>query len=389
MKIKLAIILVLLLFTTGCWNYNELDDFAIVTGMGVDKDKDGIILSVLIANGESMGASNKEGNSESTIITGKGKTISEAIINIETKSAKDLYMGHLNEIVIEDDLAFDSIYDIMDYLIRNPEVVKKYYVLIAKDNKSREILQVLSPLENFPSQNIALMVENSNKRIGYVPNVTLFNFAFSAVNKGLDGYFPSISIEGKLADADDSKDFSKSKVRTSLKLGPLALFKGFKLDSYANIKESKGLNIINNKINELIIDLPCYKDKNKYVITKLDDIKAHMSVKIKDKVYVKIDVSSKGSINETNCKLNLTDNKVIERINEDANKEIKKIITKAIKKVIYTKSDAIGIEYLADKVKNGYNVDYDKVQYSIKTRINLKTKGSLENTLKEVQDEDR
>ncbi|MEG3036571.1 MAG: hypothetical protein RR832_03350, partial [Bacilli bacterium] len=187
MKIKLAIILVLLLFTTGCWNYNELDDFAIVTGMGVDKDKDGIILSVLIANGESMGASNKEGNSESTIITGKGKTISEAIINIETKSAKDLYMGHLNEIVIEDDLAFDSIYDIMDYLIRNPEVVKKYYVLIAKDNKSREILQVLSPLENFPSQNIALMVENSNKRIGYVPNVTLFNFAFSAVNKGLDG----------------------------------------------------------------------------------------------------------------------------------------------------------------------------------------------------------
>ncbi|MEG0266224.1 MAG: Ger(x)C family spore germination protein [Bacilli bacterium] len=389
MKIKLAIILVLLLFTTGCWNYNELDDFAIVTGMGVDKDKDGIILSVLIANGESMGASNKEGNSESTIITGKGKTISEAIINIETKSAKDLYMGHLNEIVIEDDLAFDSIYDIMDYLIRNPEVVKKYYVLIAKDNKSREILQVLSPLENFPSQNIALMVENSNKRIGYVPNVTLFNFAFSAVNKGLDGYFPSISIEGKLADADDSKDFSKSKVRTSLKLGPLVLFKGFKLDSYATIKESKGLNIINNKINELIIDLPCYKDKNKYVITKLDDIKAHMSVKIKDKVYVKIDVSSKGSINETNCKLNLTDNKVIERINEDANKEIKKIITKAIKKVIYTKSDAIGIEYLADKVKNGYNVDYDKVQYSIKTRINLKTKGSLENTLKEVQDEDR
>ena len=54
MKIKIFLILFLCFLTSGCWNYNELDDFAIVTGMGIDEYEDGYKVSLVISKGKKI-----------------------------------------------------------------------------------------------------------------------------------------------------------------------------------------------------------------------------------------------------------------------------------------------------------------------------------------------
>ena len=142
MKIKILIILLLTMFCTGCYNYHELSDFAIVTGIGVDKDEERFKVSVMIANASSVSSSSKEGDSSTTVITGTGKTITEAITDIEKIVPKDLYTGHLSAIVISDKLAYEGLYDILSAIMRNPESIKKLFLIIAKEIVRRNIKNI-------------------------------------------------------------------------------------------------------------------------------------------------------------------------------------------------------------------------------------------------------
>ena len=80
---KFFIILILLL-TSGCWNYQELNEYAIVTGMAVDIEDNKYKISFLIANG------NKSENEQTktSIITGHGDSIYDAIKDISLMSPK-------------------------------------------------------------------------------------------------------------------------------------------------------------------------------------------------------------------------------------------------------------------------------------------------------------
>ena len=86
MKNKILIIIVSLLMT-GCYNYNELNDIAIISGLGIDIDNNNLKISALVANGQSLNSNSKEGNAQPTLITGTGKNFTEAIKDIESKSA--------------------------------------------------------------------------------------------------------------------------------------------------------------------------------------------------------------------------------------------------------------------------------------------------------------
>ena len=54
----------------------------------------------------------------------------------------------LSVIIIDENLAKKGLSNITDYLFRDPESIKRFYVLIAKDIKAEKIIKVLSPLTN-------------------------------------------------------------------------------------------------------------------------------------------------------------------------------------------------------------------------------------------------
>ena len=83
----------------GCWNYNELNNYSIATGMAIDYEDNKYIVSFLISNGKKENGSSNH-SYQATLYSGEGMTIYEAIKNIELVSPKQLYIGHLTSIVI-------------------------------------------------------------------------------------------------------------------------------------------------------------------------------------------------------------------------------------------------------------------------------------------------
>ena len=132
---KILLVISLCFILTGCGNYAELDKLAIVTGVAIDKDGDDYEISYLVANSPKGQTSSKEGEAKTTVYSGTGETIPDAAMIIEQKSPKKIYLGHVNVVIISEEIAKDGFFKVADWLFRNPETRKQFYLLLAKDEK--------------------------------------------------------------------------------------------------------------------------------------------------------------------------------------------------------------------------------------------------------------
>ena len=102
---KKIIILILSIFLlTGCYNYKELNDAAIVSAIAIDKCDDNInhlSVSVQIMNAKKDEESSQ---SEITFYQACGETIYEGLQSITLDSPKELYLGDNEVIIISEEL---------------------------------------------------------------------------------------------------------------------------------------------------------------------------------------------------------------------------------------------------------------------------------------------
>ena len=321
---KLLVFIPILFFMTGCWNYRELNTLAITTTMAIDKDGDDYEISILIANGKNNQTSPKEGQSQTVVYSGKGKTISRALKRISLKIPKDTYLGHLGVVVVSENVAKEGMYNILDFLIRNPESVKRFYLTIAKDYKAKDIIQILSPLESFPGQSIVSNIGSSKSLQAISSSITYSRFTENLLKKGKEPILPTITINGNEKKGSNNKILEQSDPDTKVKLDTIGIFKGDKLLGYTTEDESRGINIILNEVDEMITEYKCGKGN---VVINLTNMKTKVKVKLKNnKPTVKLKINSKGAIQEINCNKNLEKNTTIKEIEKSAEKSLKKQI---------------------------------------------------------------
>lgn len=137
MKWKIIIALSFCFFLTGCWNYRELSDLSISTGISIDKEEDGYKVGMLISNAQKIQGNSKEGESQTIVIEAKGKTVMEAIKNIELKSPKEIYIRHLLVVVVSEEVAEEGLNKILDYLFREPQSRKCFISFLLEIAKQR------------------------------------------------------------------------------------------------------------------------------------------------------------------------------------------------------------------------------------------------------------
>ena len=127
---KFIVIILITFLLTGCYNYKELNKIGIVSSISIDK-KDNIYK----VGAQVLNVKNKEDTSSSNVIIYEqtGKTIEEALRKMTTKSNKKLYGGHLGKLVISEDVAKESVIDIIDLFQRLPEIKDEFTITISKD----------------------------------------------------------------------------------------------------------------------------------------------------------------------------------------------------------------------------------------------------------------
>ena len=387
---KILLVISLCFILTGCGNYAELDKLAIVTGVAIDKDGDDYEISYLVANSPKGQTSSKEGEAKTTVYSGTVETIPDAAMIIEQKSPKKIYLGHVNVVIISEEIAKDGFFKVADWLFRNPEARKQFYLLLAKDEKAKNIIKIISPLESFPSQSIATLLESNRDSISASTTTTYNNFVGYVLEQGADPIVPTITIKGNVKEGSDQSNIETTEPTAYLALGPLAIFKEDKLVGYVKAKESELINLIQNKIKEIKYTLN-YNDDD---IT-IDSYNLKTKLSLKDEWHVNLNITGTGNIYNINSDIDISDPKEIEKIEKKWNKSLQKSLKKLIKKMQNKyKSDIFGFGNKIystypqkwNQVKDEWNDKYFKqVKVTINSNLKIPDTGSLKDTLTEAK----
>lgn len=387
--VKIIICICFIVLLSGCWNYNELNNLAIITGVSIDKDENGYVMTYMISN-SSQGDSKSNSNQTSTVLyEGKGTTLTGAFENINQKLPKAPYLGHTEVIVISEEVAQTDIINVMDFFLRNPESRKEIYVLISKDVAAKDTLSILTPLESFPSGNIKSNIEASKNEIASTYTIKYSKFLAQLIEQGIEPVLGVIEVEGNIEEGQTQESNDKSKQDAFIKLAHTAVFKNDKLVYITSKEESSSINTLNKNFNNIYIETQCDNEK---IVTNITSIELKTDVKEEDdKVNVVITVGGTGSLIEVNCKKDLEDTKVIEQIAKDVDEELKNFLYLGIDVAKKYETDIFGFGNMLYKKNPKYwNTIKDKwndeilpnVNIEIRTDINLANKGSLHQTIK-------
>ena len=387
---RLILLISLIIICSGCFNYNELNNYAIATGMAIDISNNEYEVSVLISNSPKSSNQASGKNYTTVVYSGKGKTIYEAIKQIGLISPKELYIGHLSVLIISEDVAKTGINPSIEFLLQEPRSKKNFYVAISKDSKAKDVLSVTSPLTDFPSQNLATNLKTTTSLQGSV-NATDFNTTlYKLVNIGIDLSLNGFSIVGDTKNGVKNSNIETNVPKAYIKLSPLAIFKDDKLVSWTTKNESRGINIINDKIKEIYLRLDCDQGD---IVVDTEDLETKKAIDKNGNVTLK--TSGKASISEISCDIDLTKQSNINKLEKRIETKIKELENKAIKlsKKHSTDIFGIGLMYYQDN-PDKYNKikDYDKfyktIKFTTKVDIKLNTLGSIKQTLERIENEE-
>ena len=377
--VLIIITLFILLISSGCYNYKEINDMAIVSSIGIDKDNknDKYIVSAQIMNSKE---SEDSEDSQITVYTKEGDTVHEALRNITLKSPRKLYGNHLSKIVLSEEVAKEGIDNILDIFNRITEVRNEFIITIVKEDKASDVLKVLTTTESIPAEYVKLSLKIADKTSGLTYATKLDEFISLYLKKGIDPVVPVLKIDKKEKKGTTINNITTTNPISKIVIEDLAVTNKGKLETYLKNEEIIGYNFLRNQIQKMIIPVKC-DDENNYASILILKNKTKSNAAKKDNKYIiNFNINSEAIITEYNCKKDLTDEKVIKKLEKDTEKKINRYIKKSLNKQKETKGKFLGLERII-------YLDYPKYKnedYSVKynAKVNLVRKGEIRNSVK-------
>ena len=338
--IKKIVTILICLVLTGCYDYQEINDIAIVNGIGIDyKDKEYIISYEII----NIKSSNEEqsNNDKKYVVSANGNDIVDAIINVENKIAKKLSYSHLEILLISNNIARYGINDITDYFIRNSIFTNNFYLVVSMHNNPYDILSYTSTSNQISSNTITNLLKTTNSTI-VLDNKDTFDYKIANYINGIDMVIPNIKIDKEII------------------LDGMAVFKdlkyNFKLDNY----ETQIYGLLKDKIKDNLIT----NDNGAIEIStnKID-------ISYDNKIIININIDGKiKKINNTN--FNLKDNNYLNELEDSFINTIKNRIKSLINRTIKNDSDIFNFKSIIN------NNDWHK-EFDINIKLHINKSGTL------------
>lgn len=161
LKISLSLLLLIMVSVmfSGCWNYREINDMAIVTSIAIDKDikNNKYDITLEIAHSEH---GEKGGRINSKIYKGKGDTIFEGIRDLIAVIGQRAYWSHTKVVIISKAVAENDISPVLDWLFRDQELRRDIDVFISKSSTSEDILYTDPELQNTVGFSLSSTIKN-------------------------------------------------------------------------------------------------------------------------------------------------------------------------------------------------------------------------------------
>lgn len=401
MKLKrrcFILVCALMLILTGCWNNRELEDIGIAVAMGIDKVDDQYIVTVQLVNPSSISARMGD-SSRAPIVTyqEKGKTIFEAIRRLTKTAPRKTFYPHLKMLVIGEKLARDGFAKSIDLLARDQEFRSDFYVVVAKDHRAYEVLNVLVPVEKIAAQNMYMKLKTSADV--FAPTLALMfgDLLKDLTSPGKQPVITGIQLTGDPLEGEKMENLQSVNPKVRLKYTNIAVFNKDKLKGWLNENESKGYNYVENDVKSTIVTVPCFTNPKENLSVELIDSDTKIKVNsLNSYPEMSVSVKADGNIGEVGCSIDLTKqdtlNKIEKLVEKDIKSKIEAVINTAQNKY---KLDFLGFGEVVHRSEPAYwkgvkkNWDKEFVKIPIKSKVHVhihklgKRSNSYINELKE------
>ncbi|MCC3380508.1 Ger(x)C family spore germination protein [Paenibacillus farraposensis] len=329
----LLLILTLVLLLTGCWNRRELNELAIVVGLGIDKQGDRFRVSVQVVDPGAV--SSKKGGSQgapATLYTDEADTIFEAIRKITTISPRKMYFSHLRICVIGESVATEGMAKSLDLLSRDNEFRSDFYLVVTKDNSAEDTLKMMTPLVPIPANNLFSSLESSEKNWSPSTTVTLDELIAALTSEGRQPVLTGLRIVGNKEMGESSSNAKMIEPPVLLQYSGLAVFRKDKLIGWLNETESRGYSFILGKVQSSVGFAACPGGGK--VVTESIRTQTSMKGSVNRKepqIHIKVRVEA--NVGEVECNsLDLTKASTIYDIEKREEEKIEEIMQSTVRK---------------------------------------------------------
>lgn len=360
MKKLIAILIMITFLLTGCWDFVETEDLAVIRVMGVGLDEDNNIRVVIqeIPHEKQTVSGGSSGGSNSTpfhLFAETGATISEALQKMTAAEHHKLFLAHLDVLILDEDLVSQNgIEPIIDFFIRNPKIRLGVWTLISPKGE----------LDKIFTTDIGLNIDN-----GEILDETIYNEKmnpFRTVNKissiinMLYSHESEIYTAGVLLDSKSSIVKSgpgKKPPTKKFHIENTAVFKNGKMIGWLKDKEQRGFSWVTEHVKGGIVTIPYEEGSISLTINK---VKSRIKPIInKEKMQIEIYIDILSNIIESQVNYNFMNEDIIEKIQQIHREQVKEEITAAIEASIDLDSDFLGFG-------NSFNMHYPKYWNEIK-----------------------
>ncbi|MGG1327886.1 Ger(x)C family spore germination protein [Bacillus tropicus] len=276
----------------GCWDYRPLETLSLAMGMGIDKDKDGYVITIQFVNPEEVAGKNPTERAESPIYQGRGPTIEEAINRISLNTPNYMYFANMQVVIIGEGLAKIGLKETLDYLYRFHDMRPDFTLVIAKHKKAADLFQVTSSLSKIPAEKIATIVRkmNQGKTLTIGSQLDFFNIMTHMISPYEGMVIGGFQIRGNINRGDTVHNLETLIPQARIYPTGLAVFKNDALQGWLTIPESIGYNYIMGTAQSVPESIMCTNKKkisarildtksNTKVYKKGHTIQAHIQLK--------------------------------------------------------------------------------------------------------------
>ncbi|WP_226383667.1 Ger(x)C family spore germination protein [Paenibacillus massiliensis] len=243
----------LLLLLSGCWDKDELNEMGIALALGIDTEGElyKVSAQVVLPTGVAARSGMSQGASAVTVYEATGPTLNEAVRRLTEISPRVLYIPQLRVVVLGEEYARKGISNLVEELMRDVYSRTDFFVVVAKEHKASDILQVPTSLEKIPANQMFYSLLFSSRTWAPTTTVTIDQLMRQLVSDGIHPVLSGIQIqEAQPADGDQASNGEEPlKPKRNLRVASLALFKDDRLIGWLDETDSKGYNYIRGNVH--------------------------------------------------------------------------------------------------------------------------------------------
>lgn len=368
---------------TGCWDMKEIEDRAIVSGIGMDlleDDENGnrIELTVQIVRPGAVageGAGSGDFSKSVWVLSAKGRTVQEASIKLIPYAGRSLYWSHAQVIVIGETLARECVGNIVDILDRSPDNRLRTWFMVAKGQTAKELMSAQTNLESILAVELAAMSEVRSE-----------TSLAAAIN--LKDFLYFLSIESRAPVASVVESYTATDGTDSVFVRGSAVFDGTQLQNFYDAHTTRGILWVVHDVRSGVISVD-WGDNPGAISTTTFKNKVKVNTKIIDgNLHVFVNVKNDCRLSEINVKLDLRKKEVIEEIERLVSEQIKKEITMAFTKAQEDQLDVFGIGEIVRRqhpqywksIEQNWKEVFSQLVYTIEVESELRRFGFTYNS---------